>query len=199
MITMKEYLEAINYRITGGSEHTWDCFGPNSRYLDSNETDDSSSRYSIVCIFDSQDQTVYVLEAWDYTNDRVYRWVNPNYVSAYRKAHKKHKVDYKEASDTNQYIDLDVKKDILEKIRAIVAGEEYDTRVQIEVDFSDEELLQYMKLAHERDMTFNEFVEEALQAAIDNYNRDPELAKTKAQEFLKTHPQYSVGEDIDEE
>lgn len=37
----------------------------------------------------------------------------------------------------------------------------------IELDFSDEELLQYMKLAHERDITFNKFVENALRAAIE--------------------------------
>jgi hypothetical protein len=34
------------------------------------------------------------------------------------------------------------------------------------VDFSDEELLTYMKMAHDRDMTFNQFVEEALRQAI---------------------------------
>ena len=54
----------------------------------------------------------------------------------------------------------------IQKALAIRAGEYYDTRVQVPVDFSDEELLQYMKLAHERDMTFNELVEEALRHAI---------------------------------
>lgn len=37
----------------------------------------------------------------------------------------------------------------------------------IELDFTDEELLQYMKLAHEQDITFNKFVEKALRAAIE--------------------------------
>lgn len=37
----------------------------------------------------------------------------------------------------------------------------------IEVDFSDEELLQYMKLAHNMDITFNKFVETALRRAIE--------------------------------
>jgi hypothetical protein len=34
------------------------------------------------------------------------------------------------------------------------------------MDFTDQELLTYMKLAHERDMTFNELVEQALRHAI---------------------------------
>jgi hypothetical protein len=50
---------------------------------------------------------------------------------------------------------------------SIRAGEDYDTRVQVAVDFSDEELLQYMKIAHERDITFNELVEDALRHAIE--------------------------------
>jgi hypothetical protein len=42
----------------------------------------------------------------------------------------------------------------------------------VSVDFSDDELLKYMKLAHERDITFNQLVEEALRAAIERYKLD---------------------------
>jgi len=42
-----------------------------------------------------------------------------------------------------------------------------DGKESIEVDFNDENLLQYMKLAHERDITFNKFIELALRKAID--------------------------------
>jgi hypothetical protein len=65
---------------------------------------------------------------------------------------------------------------------AIRAGEDYDTRVQVPVDFSDEDLLQYMKLAHERDMTFNELVEEALRHAIAEIE-DGRLTKEDAQKW----------------
>ncbi len=44
----------------------------------------------------------------------------------------------------------------------------------IDVDFSDEELLQYMKLAHEQDITFNKFVENALRAVIEKADADNE-------------------------
>jgi len=37
-----------------------------------------------------------------------------------------------------------------------------DNRVEIPLDFSDEELLVLFKQAHEADITFNEFVERAL-------------------------------------
>ena len=181
---LKEYLEAINYRITGGSEFQWKCFGDNARYLDCDDSSHSSGTYSVNAIFDCQTQMVYSIEAWDYVNDRTYRWIDPNYVHAYKKACKKHDVDFKSAMDNNKYIDLDVEKDILSKAGAIVAGEDYDTRVQIEVDIPDEDLLQYMKLAHERDMTFNQLVEEALRHAIDEIESG-RLTKEDAQAFIK--------------
>lgn len=37
----------------------------------------------------------------------------------------------------------------------------------VELDFNDEELLLYMKLAHERDITFNKFIEIALRRVIE--------------------------------
>jgi len=42
-----------------------------------------------------------------------------------------------------------------------------DGRVAMEVDFTDEELLTYMKLAHEQDITFNQFVENALRRFLE--------------------------------
>ena len=42
-----------------------------------------------------------------------------------------------------------------------------DGRAEIQVDFTDEELLKYMKRAHELDITFNQFVEQVLQQFID--------------------------------
>lgn len=167
MITLKDYLEAIDYRITGGSEYQWKCFGDNARYLDCDSP--VLNEYSISCVFDSVDQTVYSIEAWDYSNDRVYRWIHPAYIKKHMKACAKHDVDVYSASDSMNYIDLDVVEDILEKAKAISQGEEYDDRVQMVVDFTDEDMLQYMKMAHEMDITFNEFVELALRRAIDEH------------------------------
>ena len=42
-----------------------------------------------------------------------------------------------------------------------------DDRAEIEVNFTDEELLTYMKLAHEQDITFNQLVERAIRRFIE--------------------------------
>jgi hypothetical protein len=57
-----------------------------------------------------------------------------------------------------------------------------DGKESIEVDLSDEEILTYMKIAHERDITFNKFIELALRKAIeeqdlkDKENESPEAS-----------------------
>jgi hypothetical protein len=171
MITLKQFLEAIEFKITEGSDYGWNCYGPNARYLDSYKED----HYSISAIFDSQNQFVYAIELWDYQNHREYRWQHSDYKEAFIDESRDREIDPTESLDDSKFIDLEVVEDILEKISAVIAGEEYDDRVKVPVDFSDQELLQYMKMAHERDMTFNEFVETALRAAIDEIKLRKEL------------------------
>ncbi len=166
MITLEDYVKAIGYRITGGSDYGWSCFGDNARYLDCTHREDSDGDYSIHAIFDPETQVVYALEAWDYIRDIEYRWVNPEYRQAFEDESNTRGIDPDESLDGKKYSDLEVSEDILEKISKIVAGEEYDTRVKVPVNFSDEELFRYMKLAHEMDITFNELVEQALREEI---------------------------------
>lgn len=47
-----------------------------------------------------------------------------------------------------------------------------DKKEEVILDFTDEELLRYMIMAHEMDITFNEFVERALRAAIEKYEKN---------------------------
>jgi len=108
--------------------------------------------------------------------------INPKFQKKHIKEAESRNVNLNEAWDDVDYVDLDVVDDFIQKALAVRAGEAYDTRVQVPVDFSDEELLQYMKLAHERDMTFNEFVEEALRHAISEYDAG-RLTKEDAQHF----------------
>jgi hypothetical protein len=44
-----------------------------------------------------------------------------------------------------------------------------------------------MKAAHERDITFNQFVEEALTDMIKEYERDPETVIARAQKWKESH------------
>jgi hypothetical protein len=182
MITIKEWMELVNYRITEGSEFQWQCYGPTAYQLDSWNGDHDGHSLSI--IFDTRDQTVYEVQAHDYLHQRAYRIVNPDFQKKMKKESKRRSVDRNQAWDEVNYVDLDVDDDFIQKCLAITAGEDYDTRVQVEVDFSDEDLLQYMKLAHSLDLTFNELVERALREAIDAIESG-QLTKEDAQKFVE--------------
>jgi hypothetical protein len=183
MITMKEWMELVDYRITEGSDYGWSCYGPNAYTLDSWNGVHGVGGYSFSITFSTKTQKVYEVSMCDYTNDRAYRMINPKNQEKHRKEALSRDVNLNEAWDCVDYVDLDVVDDFIQKALAIQAGEDYDTRVQVEVDFSDEDLLQYMKLAHERDMTFNQLVEEALRQAISEYEAG-NLTKEDAKRFI---------------
>ena len=169
MITLKDFMETVDYKITEGSDYCWNCYGPNAYRLDSWNQEQDGHTVSIV--FDTRTQEVYEASAYDYQRNRAYRLINPDYVQAHKDEAGDRNVDVDQAWDDVNYTDLEVDGDFLEKARAIVAEEDYDTRVQVPVEFTDEELFRYMKLAHERDMTFNQLVEEALRHAIEAAKR----------------------------
>jgi hypothetical protein len=110
---------------------------------------------------------VYEVQIHDYRNQRAYRMINPDYTSAHTaEAASRGTYNINEAWEDVLYTDLEVDDDWIQKALAVVSGEVYDTRISVPIDFSDEELLKYMKLAHEQDVTFNQLVETALREAI---------------------------------
>ena len=164
-MTMKRWMEAVDFRITEGSDFSWQCFGNYAYCLDSWNGEHDGHSFSI--IFDTKDQTVYEIQAHDYANNRAYRWLAETYRNAWDNEAKSRSVNKNEAWENVDYIDLEVLDDMFEKIQGIRSGLAYDTRVQVPVDFSDEDLLTYMKLAHERDITFNQLIEGALREYLD--------------------------------
>lgn len=196
MITLKDFMEVVNYRVTEGSDYGWQCFGYDAYCLDSWNGDHNGHTVSIV--FDTKTQDVYQVMTYDYTNNRAYRMTNPDFKADFDAECKDREVLDSAWEDDEgnpiKYVDLDVEEDFLEKTHAIVNGEEYDTRVQIQVEFTDDELFQYMKFAHEKDMTFNQLVEEALKAAIDQ-RRAEEGRRVSFDREEVLDSQYPDGDD----
>jgi hypothetical protein len=164
MITLKQWMEAANYKISEGSDYGWACFGPNAHRLDAWDGDHNGVNTSIV--FDTENQTVYEATVYDYATPRAYRLINPAYVKKYKKEAKRRGVVWNNAWDDVNYIDLDVDEDWLEKAQAIMSGKAYDDRVQVPLILENDQLFELMKLAHERDITLNKLVEDMLVQVI---------------------------------
>jgi len=164
MITLKEWMEIVDYRITEGSTFQWQCYGSNAYSLDSWNGDHNGCSFSI--IFDTKTQEVYEVQAHDFKNQRAYRIINAEYLSAMQNEANHRNSNKNEAWESVDYVDLEVDDDWIQKALAIAAGEDYDTRITVPLDLDDSDMLVLMKMAHERDLTFNEFVEDVLREQL---------------------------------
>ena len=164
MITLKEWMEVVEYRVTEGSSFMWQCYGDNAYSLDSWNGDQDGNSFTI--IFDTKTQEVYEVQSHDYKNQRAYRLINPDFTLARDTESTSRNVSLDEAWDEVNYVDLEEDDDWIQKALAIVAGEVYDTRVSVPIDLSETELMVLFKLAHEADMTFNRYVEQLLREQL---------------------------------
>jgi hypothetical protein len=155
MLTLKEFMELVDFKITEGSDY-WPQgdFGGRQLYSLSSWNGDQDG-WSFNIGFDPKgDQRVYIVEACDYKNNRAYRLVDSSLLVS------------KEAWDGVDYVDLEEDNDFIQKALAIKAGENYDTRVSVPLTVPDDVLFKLMKRAHEQDITLNELIEEVLWTAI---------------------------------
>jgi len=109
------------------------------------DSPDSQAATSI--IFETNTLEVFGVDVCDYNKDKAYRILD-----------KSIKMD-KLAWDGVNFIDLETDEDFIEKMTAIVNGDDYDDRIVVPLDMSDEELFFLMKRAHEHDMTLNQYIE----------------------------------------
>jgi len=165
MLTLKEWMEIADYKITEGCDYGWQCYGPNAYQLDS--WNGEQDGHSFCIIFDTRDQTVYEVQAHDYVHQRAYRMVNPDFQKKIKKEARKREIDNDQAWDDVNYTDLEVDDDFIQKCLSIKAGEDYDTRVSVPLELGDDEMFQLMKMAHEQDLTLNQLVEQLLRRVIE--------------------------------
>jgi hypothetical protein len=166
MITLKEWMEVVDYRITEGSSYGWGCYGSDAYCLDSWNGDQDGHSLSVT--FDQRTQVVYEVQIHDYGHNRAYRMINPDYVKAHTAEAEHRNSDMEEAWEGVNYTDLDVDDDWIQKALAVVAGEDYDTRVSVPIDLPEAELMTLFKQAHAADMTFNAYVEQILTVALED-------------------------------
>lgn len=176
-ITIKDFMECVQYKITEGHDYLWRCYGKNAYSLDYWNQQNGADGVSIHIVFDRINQTVYEMQAWHYGANREYRWIHPDYVSLHEAEADERGHAGDESLDGRKFIDLDLAEDILEKASAIFNGLPYDTRVLVSVEMDDVTLNAAMRAAHEQDITLNEYVESILRKEIDRIKAGNEQTK----------------------
>ena len=179
-MNIEQAIKAFEFRISGGSDYCWKCFGDNARYMD---FQDIEGQPCGSIIYDRLNQTVYEISAEVPGRDITVRWLNPDFKQAYHTECHSRGSDPSEAWDGVNWTNVETEELILEYVNSIVNGE-YDNlppestskvgpdgRVSVPIDIPDDELFLLMQKAHEADMTLNKFVEQILQASIDEENK----------------------------
>ena len=169
MITLKQWLELANYKITEGERYLWDCYGTNTFILVSWNGINGRGGYNTDIVFDTKTQTVYEVSVYDFTNERAYRMINPQYADAHVQEASTRSVDMNTAWDNVDYIELDVEEDFTEKATAILSGQDYDTRVMVSLELDHDLELETYRCAHKLDITVNEYMERILRELVDKH------------------------------
>jgi hypothetical protein len=172
MLTLKEWMELVDYRITEGGNYGWQCYGHDAHMLDS--WNGEHNGYSFTVIFDTKTQVVYEVQAHDYVHNRAYRMINKDFQKKNKKEAKRRGINKDEAWDEVNYIDLEVDDDFIQKCLAIRAGEDYSTDISVPIDLPDNLLLEAAMNAHRQGITLNEYINNALRDLIDEFKQDPE-------------------------
>jgi len=161
---IKEINEILDHKIFEGSEYCWSCY-PNGRFLDY-----TSDHAQVSVVFSTEDQRVYQAEIWPSEESQlpIYRWIDPEFLPAYKAECQARGTDFNIALDTISYVDLEVPADFLEKARAIFNGKTFDPRIQVQLDLEDEVILQLAIEAHKRDITINQMVDQILRLAMES-------------------------------
>jgi len=163
MEILQQFMEAVGYRLNDAWEHQWASYTNGQALGFTNEFAD------LQIVFNRETQEAIEISARSESaaiKEHYYRWINPDYLDEIKAESERRGIPFKQALDDTEYTDLDLVEDILEKGTAMLLNEEFDERVMVPLDIGDAELLEIFKAAHKRDMTLNQFIEEALKNLI---------------------------------
>ncbi len=162
-MNISDFLIAINYNIQECVKYQWDSFGPNALITNYWNQQHDETGVDISAVFDGCTQQVYKIDACCSRTDCVYQWVNPNYLQAYHTEFEKKSVNLPEEKKLVNIADDD---QMMMICKTLYSGQEYNHKVSIDIDLPDDLLFKSLMMAHEQDITFNEYVSKVLDSYI---------------------------------
>lgn len=160
MLTIEDFLKATKYHVKDSGLYLWNCYPEECMIMECYK--DTRSWYASI-VFGIESLTVYQADMRpDPDTDIMYRITHPDFVEAYKNEEQERREKGFLFEDETEYVDLEVPEDFIQKLTAVVEGKPFDDRVVISLDISDEDFLFLAKQAHERDITFNEYVAELI-------------------------------------
>lgn len=161
---LADWLAITDGQVTEGSEFSWTCYGNRAYSMSYWNGFHGEAELSTHVVYDRDTFDVFETDVFDGNKNKAYVWRCPGYATAYKQELNANSPGYE--CDWPE-IELESVEDYTEKATAIMNGEEYDDRVKVPLNLDKDELFNLMTAAHERDITLNELIAEALLKAID--------------------------------
>ena len=133
---LKKLLKLVDYKIYNGDKYLWSCYGDDAMvfehggYGDPSYISPNENVLSLNSVVDMRTQKVREITCCFYTHEVAFRWIDPDYVKAYKQEAKEKKVKQNEAWDGIEYVDVPL--DSMEIIAKEIAKSErvdYDKAV----------------------------------------------------------------------
>jgi|694.fasta_scaffold27136_4 hypothetical protein len=137
---LEEFLDFIGYRVTSGEKYYWNCFGKNTRYIESDEVDSGNGPIHALAIFDTDTKFIYQLESVNERESIGYHWIDPFHREAYRlEAIAKGVISPNEIYDDVEFHICETLEEWREKTLELLEGkesEEYDYPIKDNIESS---------------------------------------------------------------
>ena len=164
---LEDIVLACGYRISGGSEYQWKCYGKNAHFIDF-EADVRGGVDAISAVFDTKTQRVFEVTISPVGEGREMVWIDPDYRTA-QEGEAKSRGVAADMEDEVSRVTLEMEEDVIEKASSVIITGTCEENVKIPLNIDDESLLVIMKLAHAKDVTLNQFVEGILREELDKF------------------------------
>lgn len=171
---INQVMAAANWCALSGSVYYWDCFGPNVRILtfEKNQTDGSAPVYNdnevADVVYSTTTGQVYKLSVYNQPkfdgdeNTWAYTWIDPEVKNQYIAECRQRNVVPFVVWESFVAALVETEDDILQKLHDQVNMRKVDHCIQVPLKLSDKEWYSLMRMAHEKDITLNQLVENTL-------------------------------------
>ena len=103
-ITLKHFIEAVNFKIKDSGAFGWECYGENAYMLDAFNENASGT-----VVYDTKKFIVYELRYSDYKKEVAYKWINPKFVKKHNSEMKSRGFESDQAWDSINYTETNAK------------------------------------------------------------------------------------------
>ena len=83
MISIKDWLEGVQYRVSDVWDFNWDCFGKNVMGIESDWGCDEGGGRTYTITYDNCTLEVFEVCSYSQDDETALRWINPKYKKAY--------------------------------------------------------------------------------------------------------------------